>query len=106
MFGLHRDTVRKMLEYSVPPGYRRPPPRRPKLDPYQRFSRVGPGSDTPRIAPARLRRPRRPPGPTRPLGPTPCQQAPLSQPGQGLGPVQKFDVLDEGEDAVANPLVS
>ena len=22
-FGLHRDTVRKMLEYSVPPGYRR-----------------------------------------------------------------------------------
>ena len=35
MFGLHRDTVRKMLEYSVPPGYRRQsPPRRPKLDPY------------------------------------------------------------------------
>ena len=29
-FGLHRDTVRKMLEYSVPPGYRRQvPPRRP-----------------------------------------------------------------------------
>ena len=23
VFGLHRDTVRKMLEYSVPPGYRR-----------------------------------------------------------------------------------
>ena len=23
MFGLHRDTVRKMLAYSVPPGYRR-----------------------------------------------------------------------------------
>ena len=22
-FGLHRDTVRKMLAYSVPPGYRR-----------------------------------------------------------------------------------
>ena len=22
-FGLHRDTVRKMLKYSVPPGYRR-----------------------------------------------------------------------------------
>ena len=21
-FGLHRDTVRKMLTYSVPPGYR------------------------------------------------------------------------------------
>ena len=34
-FGLHRDTVRKMLAYSVPPGYRRQiPPRRPKLDPY------------------------------------------------------------------------
>ena len=29
-FGLHRDTVRKMLAYSVPPGYRRQtPPRRP-----------------------------------------------------------------------------
>ena len=34
-FGLHRDTVRKMLAYSVPPGYRRQtPPRRPTLDPY------------------------------------------------------------------------
>ena len=34
VFGLHRDTVRKMLEHSVPPGYRRQsPPRRPKLDP-------------------------------------------------------------------------
>ena len=33
--GCTRDTVRKMLEYSVPPGYRRQsPPRRPKLDPY------------------------------------------------------------------------
>ena len=32
-FGLHRDTVRKMLAYSVPPGYRRQtPPRRPKLE--------------------------------------------------------------------------
>ena len=32
VFGLHRDTVRKMLAYSVPPGYRRQaPPRRPKL---------------------------------------------------------------------------
>ena len=30
VFGLHRDTVRKMLAYSVPPGYRREsPPRRP-----------------------------------------------------------------------------
>ena len=25
-FGLHRDTVRKMLAYSVPPGYRRQTP--------------------------------------------------------------------------------
>ena len=35
-FGLHRDTVRKMLAYSVPPGYRRRQisPRRPKLEPY------------------------------------------------------------------------
>jgi len=23
VYGLHRDTVRKMLKYSVPPGYRR-----------------------------------------------------------------------------------
>ena len=29
-FGLHRDTVRKILAYSVPPGYRRQtPPRKP-----------------------------------------------------------------------------
>jgi len=36
MFDLHRSTVSKMLEYSVPPGYRREqPPRRPKLDPYK-----------------------------------------------------------------------
>ena len=34
VFGLHRDTVRKMLAYSAPPGYRRQnPPRRPKLAP-------------------------------------------------------------------------
>ena len=33
-FGLHRDTLRKMLAYSVPPGYRRQtPPRKPKLSP-------------------------------------------------------------------------
>ncbi len=32
---LHRNTVNKMLEYSVPPGYQRQqPPRRPKLAPY------------------------------------------------------------------------
>ena len=35
VFGLHRDTVRKMLAYSVRPGYRRQtPPRRPTLEPY------------------------------------------------------------------------
>jgi len=32
-FGISRDTVRKMMAYSVPPGYRRQVPmRRPKLD--------------------------------------------------------------------------
>ena len=36
VFGLHRDTVRKMLKYSLPPGYRREQrPRRPKLDRYK-----------------------------------------------------------------------
>ena len=35
VFGLHRDTVRKMLSHPVPPGYRRKrPPHRPKLKPY------------------------------------------------------------------------
>ena len=35
VFGLHRDTVRKMLAYSAPPGYRRQdPPRRSKLTPF------------------------------------------------------------------------
>ena len=35
LFGLDRKTVRKMLAFSVPPGYRRAgPPRRPKLDPF------------------------------------------------------------------------
>ena len=35
VFGLHRDTVREMLAYSVPPGYRRQtPPKRPELEPY------------------------------------------------------------------------
>ena len=34
-FGLARETVRKMLRYSVPPGYRRKQPvRRPKLGPW------------------------------------------------------------------------
>ena len=32
-FGIHRNTVRKMLAFAVPPGYRRTKPRlRPKLD--------------------------------------------------------------------------
>ena len=35
LFNLHRKTVRKMLEYSVPPGYqRKAPAHRPKLAPY------------------------------------------------------------------------
>ena len=35
VFGLHRDTVRRMLKYAAPPGYRRSkPPRRPKIDPF------------------------------------------------------------------------
>ena len=35
VFGLHRDTARKILAYSVPPGYRRhTTPGRPKLVPY------------------------------------------------------------------------
>ena len=33
VFGLHRETVSKMLRISVPPGYRRSGPvRGPKLD--------------------------------------------------------------------------
>lgn len=33
VYGLHRDTIRKMLTFSVPPGYQRKnPPRKPKLD--------------------------------------------------------------------------
>jgi transposase len=34
-FGLSRETVRMMLEFAVPPGYRRQQPvRRPKLGPW------------------------------------------------------------------------
>lgn len=34
-FGVSRETVAKMLRFSVPPGYRRQsPPRRPKLEPF------------------------------------------------------------------------
>ena len=35
LFGINRKTVSKILEHSVPPGYRRSkPPIRPKLDPF------------------------------------------------------------------------
>lgn len=35
IYNIHRDTVRKMLRYSVPPGYQRSKPRtKPKLDPF------------------------------------------------------------------------
>jgi transposase len=35
-FGIARETVRKMLRHSEPPGYRRrQPPKRPKLDPFR-----------------------------------------------------------------------
>ena len=38
VFGLDRKTVRKMLSFSVPPGYRRSMPRRrPKLDAFRRY---------------------------------------------------------------------
>ena len=34
-FGLSRETVRKMLQYAVPPGYQRQQPiKRPKLGPW------------------------------------------------------------------------
>ena len=35
LFGINRKTVSKILEHSVPPGYRcSKPPVRPKLDPF------------------------------------------------------------------------
>ena len=35
LFGISRETVKKMLLHSEPPGYQRSePPRRPKLDPF------------------------------------------------------------------------
>lgn len=36
-FGIARMTVRKMLQFALPPGYRRSPERRPKLEPYVGF---------------------------------------------------------------------
>ena len=44
-FGLARETVRKMLRYSIPPGYRRQQPaRRPKLDAWVGIIDHDPGS--------------------------------------------------------------
>src|SRR5450755_4244117 len=38
-FGLSRETVRKMLQYAVPPGYQRQQPiKRPKLGPWPGFT--------------------------------------------------------------------
>ena len=37
-FGLHRDPVRKMLTYSVPPGYRRQTPPQ-KTQPFDKLRR-------------------------------------------------------------------
>ena len=35
LFGISRETVKKILRHSEPPGYqRRQPPKRPKLDPF------------------------------------------------------------------------
>ena len=39
VFGLHRDTVHKMLTYAAPPGY-----RCPKLEPYTGVIHAIPGS--------------------------------------------------------------
>ena len=45
VFEMHRDTVRKLLRYSVPPGYRRKgPPRRSEAGPVPRGDRPGPGA--------------------------------------------------------------
>ena len=36
-YGLHRDTIRKMLEFSIPPGYqRKKPTSKPKLYQFKR----------------------------------------------------------------------
>ena len=44
VFGLHRDTVRKILAYSVPPGYRRQnPPRASQAGALHRRHRPNPG---------------------------------------------------------------
>ena len=44
-FGVSRQSVRKMLEFSVPPGYRRTAPvRRPKLDEFTGLTSSGLGT--------------------------------------------------------------
>ena len=51
VFGLHRDTVRKMLAYSAPPGYRlQDAPRRPKIGPFTRviYAILEAGTQVPR----------------------------------------------------------
>jgi hypothetical protein len=33
--GMHWETLKKILEHSIPPGYERSkPPKKPKIDPY------------------------------------------------------------------------
>jgi hypothetical protein len=40
-YGLHRDTIRKMLEFSISLGYqRKKPPSKPKLSPFKRGKNV------------------------------------------------------------------
>ena len=55
-FGLHRDTVRKMLKYAAPPGYqRRKPPRKTlllllgRLAPGHAVADAGLGEDVGRV---------------------------------------------------------
>ena len=49
VFGLHRDTERKMLKYSGRPRYRRrSPPRQPKLESWSSRSDPGRGPRPPR----------------------------------------------------------
>ena len=46
-FGIARETVRKMLRHSEPPGYRRrQPPKRPKLAPFNHVTAFNPSTAT------------------------------------------------------------
>lgn len=57
-FGLARETVRKMVRYSVPPGYQGPKPvRPPKLDQIGRDHRSDPGTGQAATAQAAPHRP-------------------------------------------------